>query len=518
MNQNDNNIKLESNLSKKIDLALSYNLLLYILDFFILNELITLQNLNSKFRKLVQNSKIFEIYIKLVKSTPISFKKVPERILTVLEEKNPLGRILSRNSDFINPISPVNLYNLPQFYKDSLISNYLYFLIRQKEELLFYDDIQINQTGYIYVSKFLAFPLCKIKSLTVFINLINSKMSNSIKNFSFQETNNNNNGNSINFLNFDSLLPDLLESIKKNQSLINLNFSFGRISNENYFKLGECIRENKNIKRLDLINISMNDENFEYFHKGLIKHINSIYNINKISSLSSLDLSRNNLGLIAMEKINDILLQEKFDIKHLSIQNNNLTDEHIIILSSSLEKNKSLLSLDLSQNFISTKGLRYLSEHALRENKNNLNFLTLRKIMFDEESVIVIGEIVKYNTTLCSIDISENFISNIYPVAESLKFNKRIKSLDLAYCNLGDQNLKKLYDNISETGLNYLNLRFNNLTDVSVPYLESIIKHVGNVNVSRNFFDEKNVKYLKNKIDTACKDSNVISISNYYNK
>ena len=138
------------------------NLITYIFtNYFTLDEIIRIYvKLNKRIKGILVKSIPFQNYMKLIQNTPSIFKKIPERILTV-ENK-------------INPIKILNFSEKEE--KDyKLISNYLYYLIRDKEELLFYDKLKINTLGFLYLSYFISFPECNLNKLSFEYNIINEE-------------------------------------------------------------------------------------------------------------------------------------------------------------------------------------------------------------------------------------------------------------------------------------------------------------------------------------------------------
>ena len=110
----------------------------------------------------------------------------------------------------------------------------------------------------------------------------------------------------------------------------------------------------------------------------------------------------------------------------------------IAALAECLKYNKSLTTLDLSDNRIGDDGATALGE-CLKYNKS-LTTLDLSDNRIGDDGAAALGECLKYNKSLTTLDLSDNGIGDDGAAAlgECLKYNKSLTTLDLNYNEIGD--------------------------------------------------------------------------------
>ena len=197
----------------------------------------------------------------------------------------------------------------------------------------------------------------------------------------------------------------------------------------------------------------------------------SSIDLSKNTALTYLDLDRNNLSNIDLSK-NTSLIELNFDFNDLSSID---LSKNTVLTTLNLDENN-LSSIDLSKNTSLTKLELY---------RNNLSNIDLSK-----------------NTNLTSLDLSSNKLSSI-----DLSKNTNLTSLDLKYNKLSSIDLSKntsltdLYlssnklSNIDlgkNTALTYLDLRFNSLSSIdlskntSLTDLYLISNKLSNIDLGKN--------------------------------
>ena len=199
--------------------------------------------------------------------------------------------------------------------------------------------------------------------------------------------------------------------------------------------------------------------------------IKSVTGIEKLTSLTDLDLYGNNLSSIDLSKntsltylrlgsnnLGSIDLSKNTNLTYLGLEFNNLS-------SIDLSKNTSLTNLDLNSNNLSSIDLSKntnLTSLGLRSNK--LSSIDLSK-----------------NTSLTDLDLDSNNLSSI-----DLSKNTSLTDLNLWSNNLGSIDLSK------NTSLTYLSLGSNNLGSIdlskntSLTYLSLGSNNLGSIDLSKN--------------------------------
>ena len=312
-----------------------------------------------------------------------------------------------------------------------------------------------NKKQFTYLSFFIKYLNDELFSeFANFISNINSsvtsfKLQIKYKNRALEETN----------------MKKILENLIKNENLNIYNLylidcRFGTLELSNL--LNELVLKNKNkFRNISLYNSTIYNNNFNA-DITTIKNLEiSYFNLSQIQLFptQNLNLSNNNISLEGIRIISNLLKDPKCILKKLNLNNNYLGDEGCSILSIGIKNNKSLITLNLSQNSIVYQGLIDIA--------NSLNSKS-------EDGV--------YNSTIKKLDLSRNTISN---------------TALIEFC--------EILKNEPEERFIKINLQYNNhLTDLSINYFgEFIQKYYGQTFLS-----------LTNRIS----DNNKINFLNYCKK
>ena len=199
--------------------------------------------------------------------------------------------------------------------------------------------------------------------------------------------------------------------------------------------------------------------------------IKSATGIEKLTSLTSLDLWWNNLSSIDLSK--------NTSLTKLYLYQNNLS-------SIDLSKNTSLTNLDLDHNKISNIDLnKNIALTSLCLSFNSLSSIDLSKntslTSLDLDSNKLSSIDLSKNTALTDLDSGDNKISNI-----DLNKNTSLTNLDLRYNSLSGIDLSK------NTSLTKLNLYYNNLSsidlsnNISLTSLELGNNKISNIDLNKN--------------------------------
>ena len=300
----------------------------------------------------------------------------------------------------------------------------------------------------------------------------------------------------------------LTKILLNNKTVIELNLSQNKISDDGALCISECIKNNVSLRKIDLSTNRISN-------LGL-RRIASALCINQI--LQKFDISHNNIsddGAVAVSEClkNNTLIE-------LNMSYNEVSNNGIINIGKALEINEtgSLKVFDISHNNISDDGmltfinylkfkntlqelrLSWSNESVLVFNSMNLSW-NFCKMNFGDNGAIFISVFLYNNiaTKVQKLDISCNNIGNKGTVAisECLKNNSTLRELDMSHntaSNIGVINIvKALQINIT---LQVLNLSHNGLSDYAAFIFSDYLKSYNRIlklNLSHNKISDKGI-------------------------
>ena len=299
----------------------------------------------------------------------------------------------------------------------------------------------------------------------------------------------------------------LEELFKSNRIIIHLDLSCNSIGKVGVEFLSKYLTANKSMKSLNLTANKIDDYSIKILSNCIkynnIENINlctnsigmigAIYLLNKLKykNIRSLDLSgnnikkstKNNLNSTWAEHIANFISLSK-DIEHLNIQGTFIGDNGARILAESLKINKSLKSLNISCTYISDIGISIILQ-SLKNNRNIKKFITnhnefglkssqLLSEVFEKNkalSVLSLGwssikdnhvkifiDNLSKNTTIKSLSLFGNFLSNTNYLNSLILKNKSIKHLNLGGNNIHPSRWSKII-NCLEKNLSLISLK-----------------------------------------------------------
>ena len=240
----------------------------------------------------------------------------------------------------------------------------------------------------------------------------------------------------------------------------------------------------------------------------------------------SCDLSFNNIGDSGANSIAR-MLKINTSLQHLTLKSNSITERGASDISDSLKENRSLLSFDFSFNAIEDKGGLRMAE-MLTENMN-LKFLNLSSCDLKTSSLIKLAIVVSHHPTLQELRIAKTLAASkkeesMYHLSEIFKVNTTLRSLDMSFQSLSDSGVSVFFQGIKLCRtLTQLRLSANNITlstDVIAKYLENPncalmvldlsanrIDDEGGVQIARSLIKNKTLKYLDMSSNTIGDES-----------
>ena len=279
-------------------------------------------------------------------------------------------------------------------------------------------------------------------------------------------------------------------------------------------------RENNDTSNMNNSNILNNTNNKDLNNtvSSNVKNNNSLINNNNSNSANNnssfvdnnnkitfLDIQNNNLTKKSCNYINKIILANNTEITNLILSNNDLGNDCIIKVLSSIKVNNKLLSLDLSETKIDEKVVKYLAEildedcvlEKLLLSKNNL-----RKACVHIKNLLIKKTNIKYlKLTSCKIEDSFNLIF------KGLADNNMLQILDLSNNNfsLRQELFKDIIDDLSKNNtLSKLKLNETNIDDFAIEYISKGLESnsgLREIYLKKNYLTKKAVSMILKAIE-----------------
>ena len=279
-------------------------------------------------------------------------------------------------------------------------------------------------------------------------------------------------------------------------------------------------RENNDTSNMNNSNILNNTNNKDLNNtvSSNVKNNNSLINNNNSNSANNnssfvdnnnkitfLDIQNNNLTKKSCNYINKIILANNTEITNLILSNNDLGNDCIIKVLSSIKVNNKLLSLDLSETKIDEKVVKYLAEildedcvlEKLLLSKNNL-----RKACVHIKNLLIKKTNIKYlKLASCKIEDSFNLIF------KGLADNNMLQILDLSNNNfsLRQELFKDIIDDLSKNNtLSKLKLNETNIDDFAIEYISKGLESnsgLREIYLKKNYLTKKAVSMILKSIE-----------------
>ena len=244
---------------------------------------------------------------------------------------------------------------------------------------------------------------------------------------------------------------------------------------------------------LEPLTVEINSPLLEYLNLAnceISEQLISIFRtLSKPSLLKFLDMSHNKVTRKTTNEIAQVIENTK-SLQYLHLSTCNLSEDSMKLVADSLSYVTSLVSLDLSCNRI-TENAAHSMAVALRKNLalKQLNFSTC----FVGNAALTICDAISQHTTITHLNMSLNVITNDVAkvIARILSNNTDIIHVDFCQCCLQDSGLAILLSGLANvTTLQYLNLEANNISKDLIPKISSLIcnnstlKHINLSNCS----------------------------------
>ena len=250
----------------------------------------------------------------------------------------------------------------------------------------------------------------------------------------------------------------LSQGISKNNSLIAINLSSNHILNSGIIELAKSLKSNSGNKTIKKLNLSKN----EIENTGLIDFCTILKEENKYRFLK-IDFSQNNYSDRAVIEFGEFLLNHPSILK-LTISNIS-TEENKTTFFNSCNNLNQLKKINL-ENLDMVKANSESLNNILLSNKNILNMNISNNKSFGAEGIQGISSGIEHNSKLFSINLSHCNIGDegaIY-LSNSLFKNLDIKEIILIDNKIGEKGTKAIVDKLlGKTSLKILDLSFNKI-------------------------------------------------------
>jgi Ran GTPase-activating protein (RanGAP) involved in mRNA processing and transport len=195
-------------------------------------------------------------------------------------------------------------------------------------------------------------------------------------------------------------------------------------------------------------------------------------------TLTSIDLSENDIeskGAIALAAA----LKDNQKLVSLDINNNDIGDEGVKALADMLKINQTLTSIDLSDSDMDEEGVKALADMLEINQKLTSINLNGNDIGDDTKALKALADMLKINQTLTSIDLSANGIESkgAIALAATLKKNQTLTVLKINDNEMRDEGTKALAEmlKINRT-LTSIDLSENYISSIGVKELADALK------------------------------------------
>ncbi|CAM4584282.1 unnamed protein product [Leuciscus chuanchicus] len=281
----------------------------------------------------------------------------------------------------------------------------------------------------------------------------------------------------------------LASVLSSDSNLKDLELSNNNLQDSGVKLLSDGLKENCKLERLRLSDCSIREGGY----KALASALRS-----NPSHLTELDLRGNDPGQSGVKELDDLLQDDSFKLKHIRLSDCSITEEGYKALASALRSNPShLIELDLRGNYPGQSGVKELSDLLQDQNCQlktlrllqspdadeackyltkilcNKNLLLLRELNLsgrelgdtrvNQIAALLQDKHCKLNTLMLrKCGLTEESCSALATV---LRSNSSLKELDISNNNLQDSGVKKLQNGLENTNCTLEKLR---LSDCSI--------------------------------------------------
>ena len=291
----------------------------------------------------------------------------------------------------------------------------------------------------------------------------------------------------------------LSQGISKNNSLIAINLSSNYILNAGVIEIAKSLKSETGNKTIKKINLSKN----EIENSGLIEFCTILNQENKYR-FTKIDFSHNNLSDRAIMEFGEFL-QAHPSILKLSIDNI-LTEENKTSFFTSCKNLYQLKKIDF-QNLNISKANSESLNYILLSNKNIQNINLMNNKTLGPESIISISSGIEHNPKILSINLSHCDIGDegVIALSNALFKNLDIKEIFLSENKIGEKGTKYIVDKLlGKTSLKILDLSFNKINSKGGFYIGKGLKDAQGIQhllLGYNKLEDEGCEFIADGLD-----------------
>ena len=259
----------------------------------------------------------------------------------------------------------------------------------------------------------------------------------------------------------------LAEAIKHNSTITQLNLAENELGTGDCTALAEAIKHNSTITQLDLSHNQLGIGNCTALAEAM-KHN---------STITQLDLSRNGLGTMDCTALAEAIKHDS-KITQLNLSRNYLGSGDCTALAEAIKHNSTITQLNLRHNKLGTGDCTALAE-SIKHN-STITQLNLSRNYLGSGDCTALWEAIKHNSTITQLDLSDNKLGtgDCTALAETIKHNSTITQLHLSLNELGTGDCTALAEAIKyNSTITQLHLPLNELGTGDCTALAEAIKH-----------------------------------------
>ena len=239
----------------------------------------------------------------------------------------------------------------------------------------------------------------------------------------------------------------------------------------------------KNCPKLNLIDVSYNGIDKKIFENEKVTDLFG----ESLPNLYTFYYEGNYLPTEEMQNLVKNMLNNK-SLTYLYLQNNQIGDDSLEILSFLLSKNFNIHTLDLSYNKFTSKGIKNLCNGLLNKDSRIIE-LALSNNNLDETSLAYLSEAIINNEHLLCINLSYNNFSkgdcgNI--ICDIISSDNKLRNINLTACHLGLKTKDIFIALENNKSVAYMDLSVNDIGN-NIEMFKTLAKMLAN---------NLNIKYL----------------------
>jgi len=276
----------------------------------------------------------------------------------------------------------------------------------------------------------------------------------------------------------DNEVEFLAFGLHYNTTLQMLDISYNSISDDGAVAISNCLKNNKCLQGLYMSHNKITIKGFEIILEVL--QVSAVLNALDVSFcyihdkdgtafeflkhnnyLNTLNVSHNRITVKGANKIAEVI-KINTTLQNLNISYCGIPDDGVVIISDSLKNNTSLKHLYISHNNIAIKGANKISE-VIQVNRT-LQTLDISCCGIPGDRIAVISDCLKTNSSLKHFYMSRTNINNANKIGEILKANTTLLTLDISHCGILDDDVVVIIGYLkNNSNLKHLYMSYNNI-------------------------------------------------------